>query len=413
MTTPLLQTKLYLPPAGSNLVSRPRLIKRLDEGIRSTKLTLISAPAGSGKTTLLSEWVAAGDRPVAWLSLDKGDNDLVSFLTYLVAALQTINAGIGDGVLSVLQSPQVPPLELLLTLLINDLAAASIEGSPLGVPESYPYVLVLDDYHVIDASSVHRSLEFLLDHMPPQLHIIILTREDPPVPLPRLQVQRQLIHIRAQDLRFTVDEVTQFFKQTMGLRLTAQEVAALESRTEGWIAGLQMAALTMQNVEDTSAFIQAFTGDDRYVVDYLVTEVLARQPPHIQTFLLQTSVLPRFNASLCDTMRFGEAGSPTEASDGREILANANRCTIVDQEDSQIQRPTMIGRNNNQIMISTKEGNARTQIQSKSSHSRFTTRAMANPTYSIAKITMAKVLSARGTATFQNDEPFIVAIITR
>ncbi len=164
--------------------------------------------------------------------------------------------------------------------------------------------------------------------MPPQLHIIILTREDPPIPLPRLQVQRQMIHIRAQDLRFTVDEITQFFNQTMGLRLTAQEVAALESRTEGWIAGLQMAALTMQNVENTSTFIQAFTGDDRYVVDYLVTEVLACQTAHIQTFLLQTSVLQRFNASLCDTVRFGETRSRTEASDGREIMTQLERANL-------------------------------------------------------------------------------------
>ena len=176
MTAPLLQTKLYLPPAGPNLVSRPRLIERLDEGIHSTKLTLISAPAGYGKTTLLSDCFAAGDRSVAWLSLDKGDNDLVSFLTYLVAALQTINAGIGDNVLSVLQSPQVPSLELLLTLLINDLAAVPIEGSHEDDHKGCPYVLVLDDYHVIDTPSVHRSLEFLVDHLPPQLHLVIHPR---------------------------------------------------------------------------------------------------------------------------------------------------------------------------------------------------------------------------------------------
>ena len=178
MTTPILQTKLYLPPAGPNLVSRSRLIERLDEGIRTTKLTLISAPAGYGKTTLLSEWNAAGDQPMAWLSLDKGDNDLVSFFTYLVTALQTINAGIGDDLLSVLQSPQLPSLELLLTLLINDLAAVPIEGSHEGDHKDCLFVLVLDDYHVIDTPSVHESLEYLLDHLPPQLHLVILTRED-------------------------------------------------------------------------------------------------------------------------------------------------------------------------------------------------------------------------------------------
>ncbi|MCP4543463.1 MAG: AAA family ATPase, partial [Chloroflexi bacterium] len=340
MSTPLLKTKLFIPHVRPELVSRPRLIKRLDESIRSAKLTLISASAGFGKTTLLSEWVTAGDRSVAWLSLGKEDDDLVSFLTYLVTALQTIDAGIGDDVLSVLQSPQVPPLKLLLTLLINDLALVSMEGDHKG----HPYVLVLDDYHVIDAPSVHRSLEFLLDHLPPQLHLVILTREDPPLPLPRLRVRRQITHIRAQDLRFTIDEVTQFFQQTMGLRLSAQEVAALESRTEGWIAGLQMAALTMQDVEDTSAFIQTFTGDDRYVVDYLMTEVLSHQPPHIQTFLLQTSVLQRFNASLCDAVRSGSAGSPSssegtavrfgkakspaEPHDGREILTQLERANL-------------------------------------------------------------------------------------
>jgi LuxR family maltose regulon positive regulatory protein len=325
MGSDLLQTKLYLPPIRPNLVSRPRLIERLDESILTTRLTLISAPAGYGKTTLLSEGFTASDRSVAWLSLDKGDNDLVTFLTYLVTALQTLNPGIGDDMLSVLQSPQVPAPELLLTLLINDLAAVSIKGSHEG---GFPYVLVLDDYHVIDAPSVHSSLEFLLDHLPPQLHLVILTREDPPLPLPRLLVQGGLTHIRAQDLRFTIDEVTRFFQQTMGLRLNAQEVAALENRTEGWIAGLQMAALTMQNVEEPSTFIQTFTGDDRYVVDYLATEVLAHQPQHIQTFLLQTSVLRRFNASLCDAMQISESGPPPESPDGREILTHLERANL-------------------------------------------------------------------------------------
>ena len=328
MTTPLLQTKLYLPPARPSLVSRPRLIELLDEGIYKTKLTLVSAPPGYGKTTLLSEWFATSDSPVAWLSLDKGDNDLVGFLTYLVAALQTINAGIGDDVLSVLQSPQVPSLELILTMLINDLVAVPVEGGYEGDHKGGLYVLVLDDYHVIDTPSIHKSLEFLLDHLPPQLHLVILAREDPPLPLPRLLVQRQLTNIRAQNLRFTIDEVTQFFQQTMSLRLTGRDVAALESRTEGWIAGLQMAALTMQNVEDTSTFIQTFTGDDRNVMDYLVTEVLARQPPHIQTFLLLTSVLQRFNAALCDTMLLNEAGPLTEHHDGREILKQLERANL-------------------------------------------------------------------------------------
>ncbi|MGB6847804.1 MAG: hypothetical protein WBG05_06325, partial [Thermoanaerobaculia bacterium] len=320
---PLLQTKLYSPRVRRRLVSRPRLVEQLSAGLER-KLTLISAPAGFGKTTLMSEWIAGRDWPVAWLSLDQGDDDLVRFLTYLVAALQTVDASIGEDVSSVLQSAQLPPPESLLTLLLNDLTAASLEGQHKG----YPYVLVLDDYHVIHAPSVHESVAFLLDHLPPQLHLAILTREDPPLPLPRLRVQREITHIRAQDLRFTVDEVTEFFlHQTMGLHLTAADVAALESRTEGWIAGLQLAALTMQNVEDPGAFIQAFSGDDRYVVDYLVTEVLAQQPPHIQAFLLQTSVLQRFNASLCDAVRSGSK-SPTEEPRGREILAQLERANL-------------------------------------------------------------------------------------
>jgi LuxR family maltose regulon positive regulatory protein len=319
---PLLQTKLYSPRIRRRLVSRPRLVEQLSAGLER-RLTLISAPAGFGKTTLMSEWIAGRDWPVAWLSLDQRDDDLVRFLTYLVAALQTVDAGIGVDVSSVLQSPQLPPLESLLTLLLNDLAAASPEGHH----KDCPYVLVLDDYHVIHAPSVHESVAFLLGHLPPQLHLVILTREDPPLPLPRLRVRREITHIRAQDLRFTVDEVTEFFHQAMGSRLAAADVMALESRTEGWIAGLQLAALAMQNVEDPGAFIQAFSGDDRYVVDYLVTEVLAQQPLHIQAFLLQTSVLQRFNASLCDAVRSGSK-SPTEEPRGREILAQLEQANL-------------------------------------------------------------------------------------
>jgi LuxR family maltose regulon positive regulatory protein len=298
------------------------LVGQLSAGLER-KLTLISAPAGFGKTTLMSEWIAGRDWPVAWLSLDQGDDDLVRFLTYLVAALQTVEASIGEDVSGVLQSPQLPPTESLLTLLLNDLAATCLGGDHKG----HPYVLVLDDYHVIHAPSVHESVAFLLDHMPPQLHLVILSREDPPLPLPRLRVQREITHIRAQDLRFTVDEVTEFFRQTMGLQLTAADVAALESRTEGWIAGLQLAALTMQNLEDPGAFIQAFSGDDRYVVDYLVTEVLAQQPPHIHAFLLQTSILQRFTASLCDAVRSGSK-SPNEEPSAREILAQLEQANL-------------------------------------------------------------------------------------
>jgi len=318
MTAAILTTKLYVPPHRPGLVSRPRLIERLSAGL-DRKLTLISAPAGSGKTTLLSEWAnrRVGERAnggaIAWLSLDEGDNDLTRFLTYLVAALQTIDADIDKDVLDALQSPQLLPLESLLSLLLNDLAAVSLASR---------YVLALDDYHVIHTAAIHEAMAFLLDHLPPQLHLVILTREDPPLPLPRLRVQRQMTDIRAQDLRFTVEEASQFFDQTMGLRLTAREVAALESRTEGWIAGLQMAALSLQVQDDVSHFVQAFSGSHHVVLDYLVDEVLNHQSEEVQAFLLRTSILERMTGSLCDAVCAPEAGATGQAT--LEMLHRSN-----------------------------------------------------------------------------------------
>ena len=238
MPTPILATKLYIPPPRPRAVLRPRLIERLNEGLSAgRKLTLISASAGFGKTTLVSEWVADCERGepkvrVAWLSLDEGDNDLTRFLTYLVAALQTIAPSIGAGVLAALQSPQPPPAETLLTALINEIAA---------IPESF--VLVLDDYHVLDAKPIDRALAFLLEHLPPQMHLVIATREDPPLPLARLRARGQLTELRAAELRFTSGEAAEFLNRTMGLGLSADDVTALETRTEGWIAGLQLAAI--------------------------------------------------------------------------------------------------------------------------------------------------------------------------
>src|SRR5438876_1528235 len=232
--TPILATKLYLPRLRPNVVSRPRLIERLNEGLHR-KLALIAAPAGFGKTTLVSEWVEGIERPAAWLSLDEGENDPTRFLTYLVAALQTIAATIGEGVLSVLQSPQPPPPEAMLTALLNDITTISDH-----------FVLVLDDYHVIDAKSVDIALTYLVEHLPPQMHLVIATREDPQLPLARLRARGQLTELRATDLRFTHAEAAGFLTQVMGLPLSAQDIALLARRTEGWIAGLQLAAISMQ-----------------------------------------------------------------------------------------------------------------------------------------------------------------------
>src|SRR5579863_1944992 len=297
MPTPILATKLYLPRLRPNVVSRPRLIERLNEGLHR-KLTLIAAPAGFGKTTLVSQWLAGCGRPTAWLSLDEGDSDPARFLTYLVAALQTIAPTIGEGVLGVLQSPQPPPTESILTALLNEITT---------LPDHF--VLVLDDYHVIDAQVVDMALTYLVEHLPPQMHLVIATREDPQLPLARLRARSHLTELRAADLRFTASEAAAFLSQVMGLSLSAADITALEDHTEGWIAGLQLAALSMQGHKDIPGFIQAFAGDHRYIVDYLVEEVLQRQPEAVRSFLLQTSILDRLNGSLCDAVTGQEGGN--------------------------------------------------------------------------------------------------------
>ena len=297
MSTPILTTKLYVPPPQPRVVLRPHLIERLNEGLRR-KLTLISAPAGFGKTTLVGEWVAGCGRPAAWLSLDEGDNDPARFLVYLVAALQTIAANIGESVLGVLQSPQPPPIESTLTALLNEITT---------IPDDF--VLVLDDYHVIDTRAVDDALAFVLDHLPPRMHLVIATREDPHLPLARLRARGQLSELRAADLRFTPSEAAEFLVEVMGLSLSEEDIASLETRTEGWIAGLQLAALSMRGREDVSGFIRAFAGDDRYIVDYLVEEVLQRQPDRIRSFLLQTSILDRLSGPLCDAVTGQEEGN--------------------------------------------------------------------------------------------------------
>ena len=298
MAGPLLETKLHLPRWRRDLVARPRLSERLSRGAESA-LTLVSAPAGFGKTTLLAEWLAAAaadGRSVAWLSLDQRDNDPALFWTYLVAALKTAAQGAGASALSLLQPPQ-PPNEAGLVTLLNDLDA---------LPNDV--VLVLDDYHVIDARDVQDGMAFLLEHLPPQIHLVIASRADPALPLARLRGRGELVEIRAADLRFTPGEAAAYLNEVMGLVLTARDVAKLEGRTEGWIAALQLAALSMQGREDTAAFIAGFAGDDRYIVDYLAEEVLQRQPEHVQLFLLQTSILDRLSGPLCDAVTGQDGG---------------------------------------------------------------------------------------------------------
>jgi len=274
------------------------LIERLTTGLRR-KLTLISAPAGFGKTTLVTAWLNGAERTFAWLSLDEGDNDPVRFLRYLISALQQIDAGIGQAAQSLLGSPQLPAANLAMTTLINDLSTA---------PK--PFVLVLDDYHHIRVEWIHEAVEFLITHQPPQLHLVLITRVDPPLPLPRLRVRGQVTEIRADDLRFTTIESAAFLNQTLGWTLDAQLVAALETRTEGWIAGLQLASLALQvplsmqgqATDSIADFIAAFSGSHRHVIDYLADEVLVRQPDEIRSFLRQTAILNRLTAPLCDAV---------------------------------------------------------------------------------------------------------------
>ena len=292
MAGPLLETKLHVPRPRRGLVLRPRLSERMGQGVDSA-LTLVSAPAGFGKTTLLTEWLAASavdGRAAAWLSLDQRDNDPVVFWTYLVTALEKAVPGVGAGALSLLQSPQ-PPVDAVVASLLNDLAA---------LPDDV--VLVLDDYHVIDAHDVHDQMAFLLEHLPPQLRLVVAGRADPSLPVARLRGRGELVEIRAAELRFTPDEAATYLSEVMGLTLTAEDVAALEGRTEGWIAALQLAALSMQGRADVAGFIASFAGDDRFIVDYLVEEVLQRQPDEIQQFLLRTSVLDRLSGPLCDAV---------------------------------------------------------------------------------------------------------------
>ncbi|MHB8135044.1 MAG: LuxR C-terminal-related transcriptional regulator [Anaerolineaceae bacterium] len=292
MSEPLLLTKLYIPPPRSKIVLRPGLITRLNEGLAAgRKLTLISAPAGFGKTTLVSEWIADCGSPVGWVSLDEGDTNPARFLSYLVTAFQLIKTGIGERLLVALQSREPPPIEAVLTDLINEITS---------IPDHF--IIVLDDYHSVESKQVDQAVNFLIEHQPPQMHLLITSREDPTLPLARLRARGQLTELRATDLRFSPAEAADFLNQVMGLSLSYEEVAALETRTEGWIAGLQMAALSMRGLLETGDFIRSFTGSHRFVLDYLMEEVLERQREEVQTFLLRTSILDRLCGPLCDAL---------------------------------------------------------------------------------------------------------------
>ena len=295
--TPLLSTKLHLPRPRAQLVSRSHLVDRLQQGMAGA-LTLVSAPAGFGKTTLLAQWRASTCIPVAWLSLEAEDNDPTRFLSYVIAALQTLNAQMGTTALEVLHTPQPPSPGAVLAVLVNDLVDRG----------GGDFALVLDDYHTITAESIQRGMTFLLEHLPTQLHLVLATRADPPLPLARLRAQGQLCEVRADELRFGAAEAGTFLQAVMGLDLTAEAITALESRTEGWIAGLQLAALSLQGGVDVTAFLAAFTGSHRYVLDYLSDEVLARQPMSVQTFLLHTCILERLSGPLCDAVTAQDGG---------------------------------------------------------------------------------------------------------
>jgi LuxR family maltose regulon positive regulatory protein len=308
MPQTLVTTKLRVPRTRPNLVERPRLHELLDRG-EGRKLTLVSAPAGFGKTTVLVEWLmgrSGDERSVVWVSLDESDNDPARFLSYLVGALQNVEEGIGEGVLASLRSPELPPIETVVGALINELAGTEREVT-----------VVLDDYHLIDSEHVHEAVAFLIEHLPENVSLVIATRADPPLSLSKLRAGDQVTEIKAADLRFTTDEAAAFLKDVMGLSLSTEDIAALEEATEGWVAALQLAALSMRDREDASAFVESFSGSNRHVLDFLAEEVLERQPEGVREFLLKTSVLGRMSAPLCDAL--------TGRDDGQEMLERLER----------------------------------------------------------------------------------------
>ncbi len=317
----LLSTRLSHPRLPISLVERDRLLSDLDAAL-STPLTLLSASAGWGKTTLLSTWASRHPHQVAWLSLDALDNDPTRFWLAVIAALRTCASGVGEIALALLRSPEPPPLSAILTALLNELAGASEQTAPI--------LLLLDDYQVIEEQTIHETLTFWLEHLPARVHLLISSRVDPELPLSRLRVRGQLVEIRATDLRFSREEVSTFLRHAMGLSLSEAEVLALERRTEGWAAGLQLAALSLRKQEDRSAWITAFTGSHRYLLDYVQEEILARQPVALRDFLLHTAVLSRMSAALCQAVT-GEPASQVVL----ETLERANLFLVPLDEERQ------------------------------------------------------------------------------
>jgi len=323
MPASLLRTKLYIPPVPEEIISRPRLIERLNTAVKG-KLTLVSAPAGFGKTTLLSDWAhrMLPPRPqaparIAWLSLDKDDNDPDRFWNYVIGALQTVGKELGRVSSEMLNSKSRPPLKSIVSTLINEIAE-----SPFAV------ALVLDDYHTIETPTIHETLAFLIDHMPRQIHLVIAGRADPPLPLARLRVRGQITELRSPDLRFTLEETRAFLNESKGLSLSNESLAVLEGRTEGWIASLQMAAVSLQGRRDAPDFIRTFSGTHHYIMDYLVEEVLDRQEPPVRQFLLETSILDRLSGPLCDAVTGG-----SNSQEMLERLLHANLFLIpLDEE---------------------------------------------------------------------------------
>ena len=298
MPIQLLSTKLSIPPLRPRLVRRTRLIQKLNQGLEYG-LVLVSAPAGYGKSTLLSAWLSQVDIPAAWFTLDDGDNDPPRFLAYLVSALTGIDPSAGDVFGSVLNFRDQPDFALLLTPLINHISQLK-----------HPFYLVLDDYHLIQEQVVHQVVNFLVDHRPAPLHLVIATRADPPLPLAKLRARSEMLEFRLADLRFTSKEAADFLNRTMAMQISPTDIDSITTRTEGWIAGLQIAALSMQNIDDVSSFIASLAGSDYYIFDFLVKEILARQSPEIRQFLLYTSILDQFTALLCDALLNVNDGTP-------------------------------------------------------------------------------------------------------
>ncbi len=304
----LLSTKFGIPRIGADLLARSHLVERLEEAT-THEFVLVSTPAGFGKTTLLGSWARSSESPVAWLSLDGDDNDPVRFWRYIAAAVERAHQGMGEQVLSLLDAPAQPTLKAVVTALVNELAAGPGE-----------LVLVLDDYHLIESHAVHDSLAFLLEHLSPGMHVVISSRSDPPIPLARFRARGQLAELRAADLRFTLEETAALLRGVWELNLPEESIAALEERTEGWVTGLQLAALSLRGASDAVQFIQGFTGSNRYILDYLTEEVLEQQPDDVRSFLLETSVLAQLSGPLCDVL--------TGRGDGQEMLEYLERANL-------------------------------------------------------------------------------------